>query len=476
MISIKKFILFTFIFSIYLSIAYAASFDAKAVPIDNRIIIDEFATFKITVKNNLQQKDEFRIYTLDFPTWDIRTDPIVNPITLELEPAEEGSVELVVDPLKIRDIGTYLVNVNVKSKATNRLLRIPLKVTILSTDPLLQGYVPTVITSLGIPENIDPREVIPIKIVLSNQNIIDYPDLVVKLESHLIKDTIRTQLKPKEDKTLELKVNLNPLTAPQEDRLVIKIFKGNRSIINPIVKKIEVMEYAKKEFLSEDKKFFLTRTHYNFISNNNNYEGTFKVETTLFGSLFSSTSPKTKIVKENGKIYFVGDVKLENNLMRIDITKNFIPLYVVILLLIVIVASYYMLRSPMLITKEAKNIIKKEGGVSELTVILHLRNRAKNKIKGIEISDFIPALVSVGGDVPIGSLQPTKVLKHERKGNTIVKWTIDTLDASEELILSYRIKSKLSILGSFSLPVATAAFKYNDKTLTCTSNRLSVND
>ena len=67
-------------------------------------------------------------------------------------------VEIVVDPLKIKDIGTYQINVNVKSKITNRLLGVPLKVTILSTDPLIQGYVPTVITSLGIPKNIAPRE------------------------------------------------------------------------------------------------------------------------------------------------------------------------------------------------------------------------------------------------------------------------------------------------------------------------------
>ena len=124
-----------------------------------------------------------------------------------------------------------------------------------------------------------------------------------------------------------------------------------------------------------------------------------------------------------------------------------------------------MLRSPLLIIKEASNIIKKDNGISEMTVILHIRNRGQNKIKDIELTDFIPALVSVGGDVPIGSLQPNKVLKHEKKGTTIVKWTIDTLDASEERVLSYRIKSKLSILGSFSLPVANAAFKSNNKPL-----------
>jgi hypothetical protein len=430
----------------------------------------------MSIKNNLQQNDEYRIYSLDFPTWDVRTDPIVNPITLELMPSEEGNIEIVVDPLKIKDIGTYQVNINVKSKVTNELFGIPLKVSIMSTDPLIQGYVPTVVTSVGIPQNINPKEEVPIKIILNNQNIIDYPELIIKIESNLIKETITTQLGPKEEKTLELKANLDPLTEPQEDNLVVAIFKGDKSIINPIVRKIEIIEYAEKEVISEDKKFFLERTHYNFVSNNKDYEGKFKIETTLLGSIFSSTNPKTKIVTEDDKRYFVGDVKLENNAMRIDITKNFIPLFVVIILLIVVAISYYALRSPLLITKQAKNIVKKEGGVSEMAVILHIRNRSQDKIKDIEISEFIPALVSVGSDVPIGSLQPTKVLKHERKGSAIVKWDIDSLDASEERVLSYKIKSQLSILGSFSMPATKATFKSDNKSFTSSSNRLSISD
>ena len=476
MVLLKKFILFVFIFSIYMSAAYAASFDASAVPINDRIIIDEFATFQLNIKNNLNQKDEYRIYTLDFPTWDVRTEPIVNPITLELEPGKEGSVELVVDPLKIRDIGIYQVNVNVRSKLTNNVISVPLKVTILSTEPLIQGYVPTVVTGISIPKKIDPREKVQIKISLNNQNMIDYPDLVIKLESNLITDVINTQLGPKEEKTLQITANLDPLTPPQEDILVVTVFKGNRSIINPIVRRIEIIEYTSQELISEEKKFFLTRSRYNFVSNNNDYSGIAKIETTLLDSIFSSTNPKSKTIKENGKRYFVSDVKLENNKMQITVTKNFIPSFVAIALLIILVISYYMLRSPLLIIKESSNIIKKDDGVSEMTVILHIRNRGQNKIKDIELTDFVPALVSVGGDVPIGSLKPNKVLKHEKKGTTIVKWTIDTLDASEERVLSYRIKSELSILGSFSLPAANAVFKSNNKPFTSHSNRLSIDN
>ena len=92
MILFRKFTFFIVLFLAYISIAYAASFDVSVTPIDDDIIIDEFATFQLNIKNNLEQRDEYRIYSLNFPTWDIRTEPIVNPITLELEPGEEGNV------------------------------------------------------------------------------------------------------------------------------------------------------------------------------------------------------------------------------------------------------------------------------------------------------------------------------------------------------------------------------------------------
>ncbi|MEK6876681.1 MAG: hypothetical protein AABX63_04665, partial [Nanoarchaeota archaeon] len=250
MLFFKRFIVLVLVFSAFISIANAASFEATAVPIDDRIVIDEFAKFRIDIKNGLKEtKDEYRIYTLDFPIWDVRTEPLINPITLELGPGKEGSVEIVVDPLKIKDIGTYQVNVNVKSRATNNAISVPLKVTILSTSLLIEGYVPTVITGVDAPERIDPRKEIPIKISLNNQNIIDYPELTIKLESSIIKETISAKLGPKEDKILIYTATLDTLTSPQEDKLVVALLFNNRSIINPIVRKIEIIEYAEPELV-----------------------------------------------------------------------------------------------------------------------------------------------------------------------------------------------------------------------------------
>jgi hypothetical protein len=463
-----------FLFIIYSSIAYAAAFDIEITPIKDRIVINEFAEFEITIKNNLNEKDEYRIYTLDFPTWDLRTDPIQNPISFELEPGEEGSVNLVVDPLKIKDIGTYTVNANIRSKLTANPISNSLKVTILSIDTLIGGYVPTVVTGVDVPQKVDPREQLQIKISLNNQNVINYPGLVVKAESNLIQQTTTTKLGPKEDILLELQATLDPLTPPQHDNLEINVFRDDKSITNPIVRRIEIIEYVGKEIINEKKGLFLTKTDYNFKSNNNEYSGAFKVKTTLLSSILSSTTPNAKILNQDGKRYFVWEAQLVDNNMQVTVTKNFIPLFAVIALLILVVIAYTTLRSPLLMKKETSSLVKSEGGITEITVILHIKNRSKAKLNDIEITEFIPALVSIGKEVSIGSLQPSKILRHEKKKNTIVKWAIDSLDASEERVLSYKMKSQLSILGSFSLPAATASFNVNNKLGTSTSNRLSV--
>ena len=255
---------------------------------------------------------------------------------------------------------------------------------------------------------------------------------------------------------------------------MVSVFKGDVSIINPIVRKVEIVEYGEQELVDEKKRLLTTKRYYEFVSNNPDFEGQIKVETSLLGSIFSSEKPNAKIITEDGKRFFVWDVALENNRMQVTVSKNFVPLFAVIVLLIVVIALYYSLRAPLSIRKEVVSSVKRHGGIVEMSVVLHIKNRGQGKINDVEIAETIPSIVSVGREVSIGSLQPSKILRHEKKGTTIVKWYIDHIDVSEERVLSYKIKSELSILGSFSLPAATAVFKYNRKTYTTVSNRLSV--
>lgn len=464
-------LLFLLLFS---SITYAASFEVKAVPIVEAIVVDEVAVYRLEIKNNLNTKQEFRIYTLDYPFWDIRTEPIVNPITLEVMPNSEGSIEILVDPLYITQIGAYSVNINVQSKNTKEIVSVPVDVGIKSTAPLIGGYVPTIITSISIPGKNDPREEIEIKINLNNQNLIDYPDMIIKIDSKLISDAISYQLGPQEEKTLTITKKLDPFTEPQKDKLIVSIFKGERLVISPIVKPFEIIEYGSLDEVGTKRSFLRTQKEFLFTSNNKNHYGKVKEETTSFKTLFTSTSPKAKTIVENDKKYFMWDINLQNeNSLKVTVTENFLPLLIILILIIVLVILYYGLRSPLIIRKEARNVKKKEGGISELKIVLHIRNRSNNPLKDIDFTERVPHLVHVEREVSIGTLHPDKILRHENK-DTIIKWKIDSLGPREERVLTYKVSSKLPILGIFSLSAAGAKLYYKGKVTIATSNRLNV--
>ena len=459
---------------LFATIAYAEPFDVNAVPIKDAIGIEEDAKYRLEIKNNLDIRQEFRIYTLDYPFWDIRTEPIVNPILLEVRPQSNASIEIFLDPLHVTQAGAYIVNVNVKAESTGQMLSVPIEVGIKSIEPLIGGYVPTVITSVSIPEKIDPREEIPIKINLNNQNPINYDDLIIKIESDVINDAISYKLGPREEKVLALAKKADPFTKPQKDKLSVTVFKGERLIVNPIVKQVEILEYGSLEQTATKKGFLRTKKEFLFSSNNENYIGQAKAETTFFKALFTSTSPRAKTVVEGGKRYLAWDIELQGaNTLKITVTENLLPLLVIIILIIVLVVLYYLFRSPLVMMKEAKNIHKRDGGISEMRVVLHIRNRGSVPVKNIDITERVAHLMHVERDVSIGTMHPEKILRHENR-DTIVKWIVESVEPHEERVLTYTIKSTLPILGGLTLPAAGAKFHYNEKVFVASSNRLNV--
>ena len=470
---IKKHLLFLLILGICISSVHAISFELNAIPIKNSITIDEVAKFKIEITNNFNKEQTFRIYSLAYPIWDIYTEPIINPILLDVAPNSKNSVELIVNPLTKRNIieGPHFISLKVRSKTTNEALSIPLKISVTSTASLIKGYVPTIIANVKIPKKIDPREEIPIEITLDNQNIIDYTDLKIEIVSNLIKDSINTGLGPKGTKTLTLTKKLDSFTAPQKDNFAVRVLKGDRVLVGPITTPIEILKYSKEGETNIKKGLLKTERSTIFYSNDKDYSGELKIESSFFRSLFSSTNPKAKILKEGSKRFFVWDIKLdENNSMNVTIIENYRTLFWVIAFMILLVILYFIYRKPLVIRKESKDVKKKEGGIFSLNVILYIKNRSSKKIENIELKEALPDIAELEKDISIGTLKPTKLLKHEKKGY-IIKWDIESLEVGEERVLSYKIQTKLPVLGDLNLPVATAKFRYNNKDMTVNSNR-----
>ncbi len=470
MVMKKGVFLLTFVL-LLMPIIYAEDFKVSFTPVQNQIKAEEAAKFNLTISNSLERIEQFRVFTMDYPTWDIYTDPIQNPIIVEVQPKSEKTIILLVDPLKIYEIGAYNVNIKVESTTKGPAINTPVRVSIISSEAMT--YIPTVTADLEIPGSIDPRENILIKVNLINQNILDIKDLVIRIESNLINDEITNEIGPKERKTVELTKQLDPLTSPQKGMLTLTLLKGQEMITGPIAKEFSIVEYASQSKETVTKQFLKTQKEIQFSSNDENYKGVMKVETNPLKSLFITTKPKSTIVKENGKTYLAWPVTLEDKLMAVKITENYRPLLYLAILIIILILLYLKFRGPLTIQKSVAGIEKREGGISNVNIILAIKNRGKTALKDIELMDRIPNLADIEKEISIGTLQPVKILKHEKKGS-LVKWVLDNLDASEERVIRYRIKSKLSIIGGFNLPAAVAKYRHNNKETKSRSNKVTI--
>ncbi len=476
MTKISKFLIIILGVSLLLvNLAYAASFNAKATPIKDKIVVDELAEFEVSIQNNMDTGQEFIIKKAGYPFWDMYTVPLQNPITLKVPPQSSASIILFVDPLYITSVDTYTLDVGVVMESTGLEQKVPLTIGIKSTDPLIEGYIPTVLTTTSIvPDEIDPRKEFAIKINLNNQNVLDYPNLTIKVESGFFKEELYVPLGPKEEKAVEVKKILDAMTSPQQDKMVVAVFKDERLIVNPIVVEYGITEYSTQEELPKEQSFLKIRKGNKVTSNNPDYLGTIKVETTLLKNLFLSTSPRAETIKENGKLYLVWQVELDKDRkMEAYTTENYRPIVVVAVLVIAALALYFVFRSPVIVRKSIANVGISEGGISDAKVVIRVKNRSPKQIANIEVLDNLPHIAHVEKELSIGSIQPHSIVQHPKRG-MLIKWTIEALEPGDERVLSYRMKSRLSILGEFNLPAANARCKIGDRVIISNSNRVSI--
>ncbi|MBW2986276.1 hypothetical protein KY333_02810, partial [Candidatus Woesearchaeota archaeon] len=148
---------------------------------------------------------------------------------------------------------------------------------------------------------------------------------------------------------------------------------------------------------------------------------------------------------------------------------NFQPILIISIAILIILISYFVFRSPVVMRKTATVIATKEGGISELKIIIEIINRSKKQIKHVKIIDNVPRIAELAKEYDVGTVKPDKVVQHERKG-TLVKWSLDEVDPGEERVISYKVKSKLSILGGVTLPSAAAKFDVGKRHRTANSN------
>ena len=102
-----------------------------------------------------------------------------------------------------------------------------------------------------------------------------------------------------------------------------------------------------------------------------------------------------------------------------------------------------------------------ENGIKEMIEILAGKksssfNAAEEAIKDLEIIDLVPPIANIERSLELGTMKP-KEIRHTKQGTKVI-WSLPEFEVQEHRLITYNIRAKLNILGSFKLPRAEAHY------------------
>lgn len=462
MLNKTKITLFLILSVMMFSSVYAAPdlkslFIVDITPVKNIIFEDDIGEFNLSITNFANFEENLMTpYTSD-ADWIITTDPQV----FRVPPNTTKKYRIFIDPKTEVIPGQYGSTLNVRSTITEDTEKTMFIIFIKPLNPLPIGYTSSIALNIQILTEIDPRKEIPLIVYLRNRNAKEYDNLTVKIESRLLNKEYSTRFNALEEKTEEFSFRLDPYETPKEDKLVVTIYNGNETI-NQIKVPIRVISYSEvKEEITVEEKFLKTKTtikltNFGNIENKNSY----KYDIKFFEKIVIFTDADNSYVsKEEGKrqLIFPFDLKPGDE-ATIEITKNYRFIAYTLLILIIIIIAYYQLRSPVIVRKDAAVNAPSHDGVSDFKVKVLIKNRSQKPVENVKIIEMIPSLAILVKEAAVGTVEPTKIIRNDSKG-TLVRWDINYLEPFEERIITYKLKSKLNIVGGLTLQPTKTKFE-----------------
>ncbi len=431
--------------------------DLSVEIVDDTIDPGESAEFLIIIENDDNEVQDFTLYSLSGADgWQVDPKDLGDRVIENLEPGEEREVSVLATPLfDEMDPGVYQLSLDVDGEFDGESDQVSLKV-YLGSGPSAGEYLPSISVELEMDEEIDSLEPTSVVLYLENGNSRNLSDLSLRVESDIEPFNVHIPigLEGFEEKTVEFTVDLDPYTQPK-NYVVFFIFESEGETVKIVDSKVEVEMYV-PDFVVEvsEEKMFLKKQVEISLLNEGNAENTqqYLYSISFFSSLFVN-SDEGYVVRHDGQSYVVWDMALQpGEQIDVSLALNYRVLFYLFVFSLALFLFYWIVRSPILISKKGLVVVGDENGLSEVKVMLEIRNRSKRPYTVVEIMDTVPGIANVERTLQLGTLKPDKVT-HSRQGSKIY-WSLSELDALEQRIITYKIKAKLNILGQFQLPRA----------------------
>jgi hypothetical protein len=432
----------------------------RVIPIKTSVLSGETAYYTLEIINSMNTNEDFLIKTPELE-WTLDTIPENNYFFTVYRDSVKR-INISVTPRGKLNLGFYRPVLNVERFKTGDITRLGLDINIKSGKSM--EFLPSLRATLQIPYEIDSRNEMKFSVDMENLNPRDLQNVSLEIKSKFFTIQRTVNIFGNERKKEEFSAVLDSIKDVGKDtaKLEASVVIGNRTFVFESVADFKIIDYASLDQQTRIESSFLKTNYIIDATNNGNVNREFELRQPMgfFRGLFTSTDPKSDTLKTNEANYMLWRFELDPKEKKtIIMMTNFRPLGIFVLLVLIVFALYYALRPPILVKKSIAQIhTTKEGGISEMKVVLHVKSRSRKIVDSIKIIEKIPFIVEINKEFHVGTLKPTTISKATEEGS-IVRWDITNLDPFEERIITYRIKTKLSILGGIKLPATVVKYR-----------------
>lgn len=454
----KKIILLLLIISILIPVVNA-DIQVEDRAVKSTLLPGDDAIFDITVKNDQNKKDTITYIIYDDWDWE--------KLYLDMPAHASKTFQLKIIPPENIMPGEYSLNFRVYSQSNPNVDTYHLLIVdIVDYSKLLDIDLETS------PRGLDPRKESLVKLKVSNNKKINLENVEIDLKSEVFSRGFSMNLLSLEVKSEEFTVSANPELAEGDYELDVLAKINNNILIN----RTDTVKVAYYSDVQESKKsesgFLISRINLERTNNGNSLsEELYSIRLSYLERTFTSFQPEpTKVDKINNYYYYTWQFNLEpGKTYNINIETNFrTPLIALIVIILLIIISYNLISSQVTLKKKVLTI-KAGEGISEMKVLLILNNKG-SKVRHVRVIDYLPSMVKA--PVEYTTIKPSKIKKSDTKGLMLI-WDIPELIKGEERIISYRIKSKVHVIGKLLIPRAVCRYrKKSGKAAIARSNRI----
>jgi multisubunit Na+/H+ antiporter MnhE subunit len=454
----SRFLLLAVMFLVVLTSFVAAESLISIDTISNEITPLEVASYKLSITNNAPQHQRYTLYSLQSGQgWSLEPVPFKDKI-VDLAPGEKRVINVTVRPLEAFSPGIYFVPMTVESDLGERH-NTALKLYLSPEKPI--DYLPSITATIDMDDNIDPRNPLSIKLFLENRNPLDLQGLTIRLQSEMpeFMKEVTVNLPPLDKKTVEFTVTPSQYQQPGK-KVLFFVFERDDQVVKVIDQHVNIQTILDPFTVAfQDETVFFKVFRQVTITNGGNTVNTQEVgfPSSIWQTLFVQGEEGITVLDGSRHVSWELELKPGESVVK-DIIINYRLIFYVLVLILIMVIFYLVVKSPVQLNKKA--VTKKsdeEGALSEIKITLEVRNTSSKTLKHVEIVDIVPAIANVEKNIELGTLKP-KEIKHTKKGTKVV-WELAELDGHDHRLVTYNVKAKLNILGTFSLPRATISFK-----------------